>query len=835
MHLVRHFSLLIAAVTVVIPSLYGQTIAQKKASLVESGGDLSSENEKFLKQVNKELIEARLEEKKLSEEAYALYKNDAPQSEYEPLLAKVRELRTYISNLQESFRELMTLQGGQEGYALWYQPDTTLDQLIVDYGSQDYVYIIPPDIATQKISIDSNLPIPRASWNEMLDLILSQNGVGVRKLNPFLKELYKIKEDRSAIKLITGKRQDLELLSPDARIAFVLTPDPSDVRRIWYFLDNFANPKSTQVQLVGRDILIIAQVNETQDLLRLYDFISENRGQKEYRAITVSKVSAEEMAKVLKTLFSQPEGGTKPIKGKEAVARNDFVPGPESNGLQVMTLGKNSQVLFLVGTPEEIRKAEDVIYEVENQIAGAKDMVVHWYTVKHSDPQEIAEVLSKVYQLMVATGAGYDNGFNGQENQMRDIKQTTIVEQPPRVDLLTPAELFNSDPYFQRPIPPISPATVIPASSIQPRPKIDQGNFIVDLKTGAIVMVVEAELLPRIKELIKKMDVPKRMVQLEVLLFEKRISNRNDYGLNLLRLGCRASNTSCSSLLFNEVGAGGISTGIFDFFFSRERKSGIPAFDLNYRFLLSQDDVTINSNPSVVTVNQTTAFIAILDEISVNTGIVEIDTVGGATLKDSFQRAQYGVTLSITPTIHMADEEDGENAIDTISLDSDITFDTFDRVGQIANDRPNVRRRNIKNQARVADGETVIIGGLRRKDTEDSKDSIPFLGEIPGVGKLFSDTHLHDESTEMFIFITPKIVTDPACDLEWIRQEELARRPGDVPEFMCTLIEAEECERNRLLQGWMTTLFGRERISCYSPGWHNDDTCGNPTGEYDGR
>lgn len=811
-----------------------QTIAQKKASLVESGGDLSSENEKFLKQVNKELIEARLEEKRISEEAYALYKNDAPQDQYEPLLAKVRELRTYISNLQESFRELMTLQGGQEGYALWYQPDTTLDQLIVDYGSQDYVYIIPPEIATQKISIDSNLPIPRASWNEMLDLILTQNGVGVRKLNPFLKELYRIKEDRSAIKLITGKRQDLELLPPDARIAFVLTPDPSDVRRVWYFLDNFANPKSTQVQLVGRDILIIAQVSETQDLLRLYDFIAQNRGQKEYKALTVSKVSADEMAKVLNTIFSQPQGGTKTLKGKDATAKNDFIPGPESNGLQVMTLGKNSQVLFLVGTPEEIRRAEDVVYEIENQIAGAKDMVIHWYSVKHSDAQEIAEVLSKVYQLMVSTGAGYD-GQNGNETQLRDIKQTTIVEQPPRIDLPTPSEIYNSDPFFQRPIPPVSPATVIPASPNQPRPKIDQGNFIVDLKTGAIVMVVEAELLPRIKDLIKKMDVPKRMVQLEVLLFEKRISNRNDYGLNLLRLGCRASNTTCSSLLFNEVGAGGISTGIFDFFFSRERKSGIPAFDLNYRFLLSQDDVTINSNPSVVTVNQTTAFIAILDEISVNTGIVEIETVGGATLKDSFQRAQYGVTLSITPTIHMADEEDGENAINSISLDSDITFDTFDRVGQIANDRPNVRRRNIKNQARVADGETVIIGGLRRKDTEDSKDSIPFLGEIPGVGKLFSDTHMHDESTEMFIFITPKIVTDPACDLEWIRQEELARRPGDVPEFMCSLMEAEECEKNRLLQGWMNTLFGRERTSCYSPGWHNDDTCGNPTGEYDGR
>ncbi len=815
-----------------------QTIAEKKASLIESGGDLSGDAEKFLKQINRELTESRLEERKLSTEALDLYKKGAPAEEYEQLLERMRELRKYIASLQESWRELASSQDTQEGYALWYQPETTLEQLIVDYGSQDFVYLIEPDIAQQKISVDSNLPIPRASWNEMLELILTQNGIGIKQLNPYLRELYRLKDDRSSIKLISNKRNDIELLSPDSRVAFVLTPEPSDVRRIWYFLDNFANPKSSLVQLVGRDILLIAPVSEVRDLLRLYDFISANKGDKEYKAVTVTKVPVEEMARVLNTVFNQAQESAKTYKIKETNNKKEPAAGPESNGLQVLTLGSNSRVLFLIGTPEEIQKAEEIIREVEGQIAGLREMAIYWYTAKHSDPVELAEVLSKVYQLMVSTGAGYDQtnqiALEGGQGTLRSVEQRTIIEQPPKLELAP--EVYPSDPYFQRPIPPVSPATVIPASPFQEKPRIDNGNFIVDPKSGSIVMVVEADLLPRLKDLIKKMDIPKMMVQLEVLLFEKRISSRNNYGLNLLRLGSKASNINAASLLFNQVDVNGASTGIFDFMWSREKSCGIPAFDLTYRFLLSQDDVTINSNPSVVTINQTPAFIAILDEISVNTGIVEIETSGGATLKDSFQRAQYGATLSITPTIHMADEEDGTNAINTITLDSDITFDTFDRLDQIVtNDRPNIRRRNIKNQARVADGETVIIGGLRRKDSEDSKTGIPFLGEIPGFGKLFSETELHDNSTEMFIFITPKIIIDPACDLERIRTEELMRRPGDVPEFMCALIAAEECEKNILFKGWMTTLFGRESTSCYSPGWHNDDTCGNPSGEYDGR
>lgn len=844
---------------------FTQTIAEKKASLMESGGDLTYENEKFLQQINLELNEARHEERKLSEEVFRLYQMRVDESEYDPLLQKIRELRVYISTLQESWRELIASKNQQEGYALWYQPETTLEQLIIDYGSQDYVYIINPEISAIELSVDSNLPIPRASWNEMLELILNQNGIGIRELNPFLRELFFLKEDRSTITIITNKRKELDILSPDNRIAFVLTPEPSDVRRIWFFLDNFANQETTSVQLVGRDIILVAKVTDVRDLLRLYDFIVQNRGDKEYKAIALSKVKADEMARVLQAVFNQGQETARVYKARDNERQKEVAAGPETNGLQIHVFGNQSQGLFLIGTKEEIRHAEEIIFDIESQVGGATEKTVYWYSVKHSDATELAEVLSKVYNLMVTTGAGYGsvdysnsyvfngngggngngraNGNGKKENQ--SIEQNTYIEQqpqdplfalpppPPPPDLYFPQQLYPTDPYFLRPVPPVSPSFVFPANPIFFKPQIDQGNFIVDLKTGSIVMVVEAALLPKIKELIRKMDVPTKMVQLEVLLFEKRIAKQNNYGLNLLRLGSKASDVTAASLLFNEVDIAGQSTGIFDFLWSHEKKCGIPGFDLVYRFLLSQDDVTINANPSVLTVNQVPAFIAIEEEISINTGIVQIETVGGVTLKDAFQRAQYGITLKIIPTIHMADEEEG--GLNTITLESDITFDTFDSVNLPADGRPNVTRRNIKNQARVADGETVIIGGLRRKNLDDHRDAIPFLGEIPGFGKLFSETNLRDNSTEMFIFITPKIVIDPACELEWIRAEELARRPGDVPEFMCALLEAQAAEKKCLFEGWLTTLFGRPMERCYTPGWHNPDTCSQSLGEYFGQ
>jgi len=834
-------------------TLQAQTIAEKKASLTESGGDLSAETAKFLAQVNRELTEARREERRLSNEAFALFQRNGSDEQFRELLTQIHEQRNYIAELQASWREVALAQNTAEPYALWYQPETTVEQLIVDYGSYDYVYVMRPEIAGIKIGVDSNLPIPRASWSEMLELILAQNGIGIRQLNPFLRELFPMKTDRSGIKLITAKREDLEPLLRDARVAFVISPEPSDVRRVWFFLDNFANPENTVVQLVGRDVLIVAQVGEVLDLLKLYDFISTNRGEKEYRAVTLTRVKSDEMAKVLQTIFNQNQEAVKVYKKGDKEKEKSFAPGPESNGLQILTLGALAQSIFLIGTKEEVRKAEEIIRDIESQVAGARDRVIYWYTAKHSDPQELAEVLSKVYELMVETGVGFnENILEGEMQppggppppQFPPVEQRTMIQANvpgPEAQPL-PEQLYPEDPYFLRPVPPVAPAFVFPANSRTEKPRVDFGNFIVDPKSGSIVMVVEADILPRIKDLLHKMDIPKKMVQLEVLLFEKTIDRSNTYGLNLLRAGSDASNTTRASANFNLPNALGIGTGIFDFLWSHKRVSGIPAFDIAYRFLLAQDDVTINSSPSVITVNQTPAFIAIQEELSVNTGVFEVETAKGVTLKDAFQRAQYGTTIKITPTVHMADEDDPE-AIDTITLDCDITFDTIETD---VNEQPDVTRRNIKNQARVADGETIILGGLRRKNSNDAREAIPFLGELPGLGKLFSLTNLTDTSTEMFIFITPKIISDPACDLERIRAEEMLRRPGDVPEFMCMLERAREFERNRCLGGWMTILFGREPTRCYSPNWHNLDTCHNPfplpcgaafeaQEEYDGR
>lgn len=310
-------------------------------------------------------------------------------------------------------------------------------------------------------------------------------------------------------------------------------------------------------------------------------------------------------------------------------------------------------------------------------------------------------------------------------------------------------------------------------------------------------MVVRRDALCKIKELLRKLDVPKKMVEIEVLLFEKQLNTQNSFGMNLLKLGGR------SHVSFTGADAP-TGLGVLQFILSGSKTKHFPAYDLAYSFLMSQEDVQLNAAPSVITVNQTPATISIVDEISINNGAAPIDSNKGVVFEQSFSRAQYGITIVLTPTVHMPDDEK-EDDKGFVTLQTNITFDT---PRPSAHDRPPVNRRHIENEVRVVDGQTVILGGLRKKTSQDLEDYVPFLGEIPGIGKLFGSTKLVDHNTEMFFFITPTIIYDPQEQLDCFRMEELMKRPGDIPEFLEDLVEARKCEECRYFKNSMKLFFG---------------------------
>lgn len=701
---------------------------------------------------------------------------------YKQLLSEIKELKGEIQALEEQWRKTSIQDGAasEEPYAFWDIGETTLSQVVMEYGASDHLYIIPQELSGMKLSLFSSIPLPRESWNEMIEMILAQNGVGVKKLNSFVKQLYILKVDPSAIEGIVSQEEDLQKFSNHVRLFYVFTPAPEMMKSIQAFFERFSDPKQTTVQSIGTKIAIISSKDAIEKLIGLYHAVWEDEKGKVVRLVNLSKVNPTEAEKVLRAVFADPTAKSKPA----------FYA---SNADELVTLTL-PQGLVLVGEKETVDRAEHILSDLETQLEDPSEKVIFWYACKHSNPEDVAGVLEKIYDSLI--GSNFE--------KKPDAPAPPPAGPPPPLAVLpqepNPSTVFPDRSTAFNPVLPANPPFVQPGV-IDKGPKPTFGNFVVDPKTTSVLMVVRREDLPKIKSILKKLDTPKRMVQLDVLLVEKKTHDRKQVGIDLLRFGTAASHTQVNSMVF-DTEEKSFRKGLLSFLFSRKGDHGGPPFDLTYSFLMAQEDIRINANPSVLAVNQTPATVSITEEISINNGAIQLNTSGGVTIEQAYTRAQYGITIVLTPTIHLP--EDSEEDTGFISLTTNLEFDT---TKMTLNDRPPVTRRHIENQVYVADGETIILGGLRRKMEEEQREKIPFLGDLPGVGKLFGTTKTSDHSTEMFIFITPKIVQNPIDDLRRIRQAEYYKRAGDIPEFLQLLDDAKKKERTSLFNNSLQMLF----------------------------
>ena len=122
------------------------------------------------------------------------------------VLDQVNSVKEQIHTLETRWRDVAAGESkrDEEGYALWDQEETTLAQLVMEYGALDYLFIVPPEMASLKLNMHSNIAIPRESWGEMLEIILAHNGVGVKKVNTYVRQLYILKQDPSAIQAMAS-------------------------------------------------------------------------------------------------------------------------------------------------------------------------------------------------------------------------------------------------------------------------------------------------------------------------------------------------------------------------------------------------------------------------------------------------------------------------------------------------------------------------------------------------------------------------------------------------------------------------------------------------------
>ncbi len=113
----------------------------------------------------------------------------------------------------------------------------------------------------------------------------------------------------------------------------------------------------------------------------------------------------------------------------------------------------------------------------------------------------------------------------------------------------------------------------------------------------------------------------------------------------------------------------------------------------------------------------------------------------------------FGVILKITPTA------DRNNNIGTEVYAEVSDIDASLAIKANGFDVPGFRKRDVKTNVTVHDGETVVLSGLFNYDEQKAVSKIPLLGHIPILGELFKSRDFTDRKTELAIYVTPRVVT----------------------------------------------------------------------------
>ncbi len=741
-------------------------------------------------QILQRLSQIRHELKDKYNQTQALIEEEESEEKCLELLEEINILRTELAELEKKWRILQSeeIQKDSEACGIWQNEETSISELVMEYGSSEYLYVIPPDVAAIKLNLQSALLIPRESWAALIETIFKHNGIGVKEINPYAKQLYLLKQDCITFTSILVDKEQLAFVEKRERIAFVYSPPVAQLKQAFYFMERFRDPKTTFVYQVGAKIAIVGFQEEVKRLVSLCDNVWENGGDKIVRVVTSSKLQAEEMIKILKSYFgglSDPSRSIITMKG--------------GHDLSATSLASESGII-LIGEKGLVEKGEAVIRETENQVSDPSELTVFWHTCSHSNPTDLAEVLDRVYSSLINTSMEIPSEVGSGQ---KDPQFGQGAEEPEEEDI--EQGLYN--PPLER-VKPWSTRLVKPREKkVDPdETKIKSGNFIPYPSTGSILMVIRKDMVGKIKEVIRRLDIPKRMVEIEVLMVERRLKNTTRIGINILKLGSTAENIN--QLGGEYFGDGTKATrGLLEFIYSGTKNESFPAIDLTYNFLLSQEDIRVTAAPSVITINQSPAIIAITDQISINNGASPVQTNNGFVFKDSYERADFGITIKLTPTVHEPEIGDPDGQV-YVTLENDISFETIKRLDGGENHKPDVHKRQVKNQVRIPDGQTIILGGLKSKNQEDRNEKIPFLGEIPGFGKLFGTNLLTDTSGEMFIFIKPKVVHDPKTDLIQMREEKLKARPGDSQYFLDRIAESRKKSAERTFKRSWNMFFG---------------------------
>ena len=666
-----------------------------------------------------------------------------------PTVKKTEEVITPVQNQPEEIKQVSELYPGTNRYVANINSKTkrvspsgkgsySLNFDEADLGEVAKVvlsdilgesYVLSPKV-TGKVTLQTTEPLTKEELLPTLEMVLRMNNAALVKDG----RIYHIEPTADA--LFTS---DLSVRAAGYQTRIIPVKNVA-VKDIADIIKPLVHDKTILNVDDKRNILVAAgsadEIARVMDMIYTFD-IDLLKG-RSFGLFPLAHVDPETIIEELEGIFYQ--------KGK----------GDDSEFFKFMPIARLNSVLAVTRQAHYLSDIEDWIYRLDkaNTASGGG---VNVYKVQHVDAKQLADTLNDIFtdgknsnkSATVAPGETASSLSNDDSLSTRRKDSPGLDNQSSSNssdDTMTGTgflSVFAANQIEEKATLGDSATGSIKVSNV------GKVKIIADEPNNSVIIVASAQDYEVILPVIEQLDVMPLQVLIDATVVQVNLTDNLKYGISWY-----LNNGNNTTLLGTAIPiAGAVATGGLSTFYNAGSVKALLQAEA------SLDNINIISSPSLMVLNNQKAKINVGDQVPVATGSTSIPLGGGVggnsgAISNSIQYKDTGVTLEVIPRVNA-------NGLVIMKLKQVVSSvvpvsPTGDASTQ--QQSPTINKKEISSSVAVADGETIVLGGLISDTITDNKKGVPFFYQLPIIGSLFGATSKNDAKSELVILITPRVV-----------------------------------------------------------------------------
>ena len=494
-------------------------------------------------------------------------------------------------------------------------------------------------------------------------------------------------------------------------------------------------------------------------------------------------------------IFPIVNSGPEPIIAELEKIVDSGDNGLSQNVINFRPISRLNAILVVSKKPALLRTAATWIKRLDH--ADSARTSVHVYRVKYGEARQIARVLSDMF-----IGGSSSGLLDSAENQLAPGSGTSATASSDRLSQNNNSSSSsgfgsrsqsgtntNGTSGFGAQMAAASAGANTPGTgSLDSRstgaggqPLLPGVRITADAVNNTLLIYADQGNYRIIEATLQQVDQPQLQVAIDATIAEVTLNDELSYGVQTyltshnLGLGTDKGsflNTQSTSApaATTAAAAGTVANAFinrafpgFNFLLGSESQ---PSAILDA--LHTVTGVKVLSNPSLVVVNNQAATLQVGDVVPVSTGSATVLTANN-TIVNTIDYRNTGIILRVSPRINV----NGNVRLDVEQIISNVSPATA------ASLTPTVSERKVKSSISVATGQTVLLAGLISEQQNNTRNGIPLLDQIPGLGDAFSYQDKKKTRTELIIFIRPQIIRD-SMDAHYVAEELRSKLRGSI-------------------------------------------------------